>query len=370
MQNKSEIKRLEDSEKALSPHLIETNPEPEEKEGAFIGQAQTNAGEIIYCYIVRQNHQFWDEYCKQSIQIVKDLEYLVREMEVKIEENIISYEFNHSGREGYKRFGFASKKEFDEFINWLGPRTLTIFPDGSDSLKEEKMRVLDAIRGAVNEIKRFDYVCYLGKIENYYPDKLEHDRSGRDYSLHDYITRYKNLLMCVGVSFNRSAEVYEVRGIFRNPYNMLEGSYKNSSMILHGFMGAVAKKYYPEKKEEEVRPMYSQLYLICQHIQESDIRFPNYKTDDPRNNELYGNFNYEGIKDINLLKDGSRGGGLLNTVYIKIDALAECYYKATRHFYARKLIKEYKDKYKEESGKMEENKTNKKDDEENKLTPT
>jgi hypothetical protein len=68
-----------------------------------------------------------------------------------------------------------------------------------------------------------------------------------------YVERYTDIIMTVGVRMGDTT--CENRGIFRNPWNIIQGGYKNISMMLHSFVCEVSRQYYPLIKQLEIRPL-------------------------------------------------------------------------------------------------------------------
>ena len=51
---------------------------------------------------------------------------------------------------------------------------------------------------------------------------------------------------------------------------MIQNDYKGISMVLHGFSGAVAKKFFPERVEMRVKPMPSMQLIIFETLGRDD----------------------------------------------------------------------------------------------------
>ncbi len=103
------------------------------------------------------------------------------------------------------------------------------------------------------------YIVYVSKNRNF--SIQDADMTGKEINLKNFIESYNDILICVGTDFSEKDSFY-TRGIFRNPYWVFEEKYSGLSMLLHGFTGAVANKYFPEKKFMRVKPVGSMQSII------------------------------------------------------------------------------------------------------------
>lgn len=103
------------------------------------------------------------------------------------------------------------------------------------------------------------YIVYITKNPHFSIQKTNHPE--REFTLKNFIESYNDILISVGSNFS-SKDYFHTRGISRNPYWVFEEKYAGLSMLLHGFTGAVAEQYFPEKKEMVVRPIGSMQVLI------------------------------------------------------------------------------------------------------------
>ena len=169
-----------------------------------------------------------------------------------------------------------SREEFQEFINLLGKRGLT-------SAREDKLNryaIFDINAGAGHLIlgeKDDCYVIYASKSENFaIPLASEYDANSAPPSLKEYMRLYGDLLMCTGANFSWPDNKVYSKGTFRNPCNVIQNTHKGIAMILRGFSGAVAKKYFPDKQTLCVEPLVSMQYVISSSLQADDYSVPNY----------------------------------------------------------------------------------------------
>jgi hypothetical protein len=107
------------------------------------------------------------------------------------------------------------------------------------------------------------YIVYVTKNPHFSIQKA--DEANKNCNLKGFIDSYSDILIAVGSDFCEK-ESFWSRGIFRNPYWVFEGKYAGLSMLLHGFTGAVAEKYFPDKELMTVKPVGSMQYIIKQKL--------------------------------------------------------------------------------------------------------
>ena len=79
----------------------------------------------------------------------------------------------------------------------------------------------------------------------------------------------RDILIVVGSDFSNE-EYFHNRGIFRNPYWILENKYAGLSMLLHGFSAVVAQEYFPSIKCMHVIPVGSMQSILCKELKLGD----------------------------------------------------------------------------------------------------
>lgn len=80
-----------------------------------------------------------------------------------------------------------------------------------------------------------------------------------------YKDLYKPILIAF-VSKHPFKKSFENRGIFRPFHHVLENQYEGLSMVLHGFTGIVAKKFFPTLDTMTVKPIPSMQTIIKQNL--------------------------------------------------------------------------------------------------------
>ncbi len=133
------------------------------------------------------------------------------------------------------------------------------------------------------------------------------------YTLKNFIDSYSDILISVGSNFSQQKSFHN-RGISRNPHWVFEEKYAGLSMLLHGFTGAVAAKFFPEKEIMFVRPVGSMQYIIKQNL----LLGEGYIEDESNENKKIDITNLE-----TQLNDDEGWGN-----YIKLSALKRIYDQA------------------------------------------
>jgi hypothetical protein len=105
------------------------------------------------------------------------------------------------------------------------------------------------------------YIVYASRNPDFSIQNASAKMPNEKISFKKFIEAYDDVLITVGSNFSNK-DFFHNRGISRNPYWVFEEKYSGLSMILHGFTGAVAAQYFPEKKEMRVMPVGSMQYLI------------------------------------------------------------------------------------------------------------
>ncbi len=164
----------------------------------------------------------------------------------------------------------------------------------------------------MNEAFSPNYIVYITRNRNFSILKADKFMKKNQLNLKNYINAYLDILISVGA--NLSIENgFENRGISRNPYWVVEGKYSGLSMILHGFTGAVAERFFFKKEVMYVTPIGSMQVIITKHL------LPN---------EGYIVLENEKKKDLVRLKASINDCDETGVNVIKISALMRIYMQA------------------------------------------
>lgn len=90
------------------------------------------------------------------------------------------------------------------------------------------------------------------------------------YDLKDYFDRFKEIILSVGCRLSElEPRVFENRGIFRNPYWIINPGYGNISLVLHAMSAVVARKYF-NKDVLRITPIPSMQNIISNGLKEKN----------------------------------------------------------------------------------------------------
>jgi len=83
------------------------------------------------------------------------------------------------------------------------------------------------------------------------------------YCFGNYVTQYGHLIMTVGVKINDGVEN---RGIFRNPWSVIQGGNGGTAMMLHSFTCMVVQQYWPSIEQFKVRPLKNMAEIFMKSV--------------------------------------------------------------------------------------------------------
>ncbi len=110
-----------------------------------------------------------------------------------------------------------------------------------------------------------DYISYITRDRDFSILKADEYMKKNGKTLKNFIKAYQDILISVGSNFT-AEKSFENRGISRNPHWVVEGKYSGLSMILHGFTGAVAERFFPKKEVMHVSPIGTMQVIIIKYL--------------------------------------------------------------------------------------------------------
>lgn len=233
-------------------------------DGVYAGSSKTQAGEDIYFGMERvdaSNIETWDFY-RTYIELfgVRSgggaLFFLARKAATDIKD------FDEETR---KSFGMGDE-ELLKFKNMLLEKGFNT---------RAKSKDLENIRGGVAGFNVFlstDAMPYFVVYASKKPvvGKFPLPTKTKPKDMKEFMINYDNLIMSVGSWLTHNKDFYQNRGIFRNPFNIVEGNFKNISLQLHGFSAAVMEKFYPERKFMIVYALPSMTNILEKNLKPGD----------------------------------------------------------------------------------------------------
>ncbi|MBA2368549.1 MAG: hypothetical protein H0V82_05955 [Candidatus Protochlamydia sp.] len=161
------------------------------------------------------------------------------------------------------------------------------------------------------EPKELNYIVYVSKNCDFSISNIKSERT-----LKNFIDSYQDILITMGSNFSDKKSLRN-RGISRNPYWVFEQKYAGLAMMLHAFTGAIAEKFFPDKKELIVTPVGSMQCIIKKNLNPGDGYIKNNKK----------------ITDITDFQCTATDPELDNHNYIKITALTRIYNQTINQYH-------------------------------------
>lgn len=249
--------------------------------GVYTGTCMAVSGEKVYLrmeMLTKENSKAWHTYKLFAGYIAGKDESITSGLADSIDEirykdgTYYQYRFkdDDSKKSLLTKFGYT-ESEFHDFVQVLGNHG--IYNTG------KRQNVLEVNSPEYDSWYSFRPNCYIvsaSKTPDFQIQSLPIPKKS-DWTVKAFIELYKGLLMSVGsdLSFPRT---YENRSIFRNPYSVIENTFKGLAMGLHGFTGAVAQQFFPKITTLNIRPaqemgaiikktLPKSAYIISEHIQ-------------------------------------------------------------------------------------------------------
>lgn len=271
----------------------------------FTGESFTSSGEKIYLHmelLTEENTKQWAQYATQAKLIVSDtngnddanhptLIYLAANIALDRDDETLTgkdkncyenhnYQFKHDSEqqlaEVIANTGLAAD-EFKKIIQLLGRNEFNnINLYNSDKRmfvsKKDNLRVLARNSSGSANMDTIPegttkYIVYATKKPGF---RIQDIPLKDRLSLGEFRAYYNNLVMCVGSNFKELTS-FEDRGIFRNPFSVIANDYKGIAMIMHGFIAAVAERFFPTVNCMIVRPLPIMQKLICATLKPEEV---------------------------------------------------------------------------------------------------
>ncbi len=252
------------------------NTEPQMiAEGVFIGEGRAQSGEKVFLRMERvtqTNEPLWEKYLKNTKALTYEsrsaLTYAIRFTKKIVGADGEVCFINDQFRELESALGL-SEKEFDAFINLIGKNGFYWAPENKVRIKSLTTTFAGANHLALNTEGQH-YVVYASKTAQFQiPGGNDILAISDTLTLKKYNDLYSDLLICVGVDFPDGDSMHS-KGMFRNPYSTIEKTHKGLSMVIRGFSGAVAQKFFPEKTSLSCKPLSSMQYMISSALMPED----------------------------------------------------------------------------------------------------
>lgn len=109
---------------------------------------------------------------------------------------------------------------------------------------------LDQMLARYSDDGKVIYIVYASSQPITGPFKPKKEINVSSFTLEDFEIAYSDLIICMGVDMLQNLKLpisTEHRGIFKNPFNEIQGTYKNIGLKLHGFAGAIEEQFFNKK---------------------------------------------------------------------------------------------------------------------------
>lgn len=258
------------------------NTEPQMiAEGVFIGEGRAKSGEKVFLRMERiteTNKPAWGKYCKSTCELTlvnrSALTYAMRHTKKIVGTDGEVRFINNNYEELVDRLGF-SKEEFDAFINLCGKNRFFWAKENKVKIQSIHATFAGAAHLSLNTQTEC-YVVYASKKANFQmPCGSELVASSKPLTFREYIDLYSDLLICVGAD-RRHDDSMHSKGMFRNPQSTIEKTHTGLSMVVRGFTGAVAQKFFPGIQTLRCKPLSSMQYMISSSLQAEDYEISGY----------------------------------------------------------------------------------------------
>jgi|GEM_PF-3856219 len=232
--------------------------------GVYTAEGRTEKGENIYFgmeLIDDTSREIWSDYSQAAYDLCMPNGILSRMVRFLDDENKLKDLQQRSG---------LSEEEFKSLTSQF--RTRGLYRKGK--LAKAISDILGGIFGFAitpnlsGAAASATYVAYISKKSITGPLSLPKIES----NLKIFKEKYKDILMSVGVRLDDSKPLFENRGIFRNPFSVIEGGYSNIATQLHAFTGKVIKERVnqtlggKEKLYMSVSPVYKMKDILVKKI--------------------------------------------------------------------------------------------------------
>lgn len=240
-------------------------------EGVYAGEGITSKGEKIYFgleLLDDSNRGHWQKYAMAVDEMSADSRGYITALipTLKNDRNHPNIEALGFNDEEYKNYADLLEKN-----GFLDKGT-------KGKQKKEALRLTRSGTAGLN-FSSSKYMAYISKEPVVGKFDFSKTPQKRGVNLKQFIDCYGKILMSVGVRDGTEEgfeDSYTNRGIFRNPANMVEDTYKGISLLLHGFTAAAAPLVFGNKTFMSVNPTDSMHYLLIQNFNPGEmyIQYP------------------------------------------------------------------------------------------------
>lgn len=227
-----EIQKLKKPKKRRISKSVSISPVREVSTGVYTAEGRTEKGEKIYFgmeLIDDTSRAIWRDYSTSAEKLCSGI--LGRMVRFLDDENKLNDLRQYTG---------LSEEEFKDLTIQFRKRGLHSQGKLAKAFRDLKGGIVGFmiepnLRGPFAPAT---YVAYISKTPITGPLSIPQTKS----NLKLFKEQYQDILMSVGVRLDSSRPLFKNRGIFRNPFSVIEGGYSNISTQLHAFTGKVMQE--------------------------------------------------------------------------------------------------------------------------------
>ena len=233
--------------------------------GVYAGKGKASSGEDVYFgmeLLDETNILLWHQYIRHTT-------FLMRYARGAIE--VLSVMCQQEKREPYTdknaQFSGFTQKEYTAYLDEL---------EAKQFFTTKKRAVFQGIRTSISGFDGIgmsagSYMTYASKIP-VTSRRIFSEMTLQEWvSIKTYNDIYGDLIMTVGSRMFLEKDFYTNRGIFRNPSSVIEGGYKNISLLLYGFSGKALKIRAPHVRFMKVAPLRVMKKIMKKNINTDDL---------------------------------------------------------------------------------------------------
>lgn len=220
------------------------------EDNVFTAEAVAPSGEKIYFAMEPMGDgKKWNSYKQYAQLLVNGEDYFTSigsftEIGSLINDAVELKKFFET--KSYPEFWTYDKARFEELSAKLKERKITV-----GSTKARELMTIPHASNGMN-VSSQTHVVYISKIPVTGIANFDMSPESDQFCFGNYVDRYDNLVMSVGTKID---DIVENRGIFRNPWSVVQGGCGGIAMMAHSFTCMVVKKHWPSVESFKVRPL-------------------------------------------------------------------------------------------------------------------
>lgn len=261
------------------------------EDGVFTAEAIAPTGEKIYFAMesLGNDKKKWNKYKTEAAFLVTGGNEWVGtignliDIASRINDEVALNEFLATST--YPDFWTSDQQRFEYLKEKLRNRNIE-----ADSPKGKELLTIPNASNGVN-VSQQTHMVYISKSP--ICNRADFVSLSSNTGFGSYVDSYGHLILSVGVMINLIKDIVENRGIFRNPWSVIEGGYGGLSMMAHSFTCMVIEDYFSSVQTFKVRPFKKMAEIFVNSLPKEQITVNGIRGD------LYdGGFEFEGEVEV------------------------------------------------------------------------